>query len=240
MTRIIPLLDYFIFAGKSSLEFRVRISGNGTYKTAERVTETVIVPGRNGDLTIDDKRFGTVDYVYEAYIVDNFDENYSGLINYLLSKKGNHRLEDSYHLDEFRMAKFNGPIEPNVLMAEAGSFDISFRVQPQRFLKSGEREITLSAGTFKVKNPTLMTALPKITVTSGTGDLVIGSQHAVLSANNGNTVIDSELQDCYEGTTNRNPDLALSDGFPALGEGFTEITVPAGMTVKLQPRWWKL
>ena len=72
MKRIIPIFDYFVFAGKSSLDFWARISGNGTHHAPERHIETVIVPGRNGDLTISDDRYGTVDQTYDGFIVDNF------------------------------------------------------------------------------------------------------------------------------------------------------------------------
>ena len=239
--RIIPLLDYFIFAGKSSLDYMVRISGNGTYKTAERIAESVIVPGRNGDLTIDSHRFSTSEQFYEGYIVDDFIENYEGFVNFLLSHPGNERLEDSYHLDEFRIARFAGPVDPSTIMDEAGRFKITFKCQPQRYLKIGEKDIEITgAKTLRLTNPTRMTALPKIVVTSGTGTITIGSQTATLDANNGATVIDSELQDCYEGSTNRNANLTLSDGFPELKDGATDISVPAGMSIKIQPKWWRL
>ena len=241
MKRIIPIFDYFVFDGKSSLDFKMRISGNGTHNIPERIIETVEVPGRNGDLTIGDSRFSTVNQFYDAYIVDDFMTNYQAMANYLMSKHGNFRLDDSYHLDEFRMARFTGPIEPNTIMDEAGKFTITFKCQPQRYLKSGEREITISAGTSKkLRNPSLMEARPVLRVT-GSGAFTIGDESITITGNTGTITIDSELQDCYEGSTNKNQSVTFSDGkYPALAAGETTITAPSGMTIRIVPRWWRL
>ena len=241
MTRIIPLWDYFIFAGKSSLDFRVRVSGNGTHNIAERIIESVTVPGRNGDLTIRDEGFKTVNQTYDAYIVDDFMMNFSAMANYLQSMRGNQRLEDSYHMDEFRMATFAGPIDPETVMDEAGKFTLTFKCQPQRYLKSGEREITISAGTSKkLRNPSLMEARPVIRVT-GSGTFTIGGKSITITGNTGTITIDSELHDCYEGSTNKNQSVTFSDGkYPALAAGETTITAPSGMTIRIVPRWWRL
>ena len=241
MTRVIPIRDYLIYNGMNSLDYKVRISGNGTYRAAERDIESVVVPGRNGELTIDRNRFKNSQQTYDAYIVDGYQENLSAFMNGLLSSAGYSRLEDSYHLDEFRMARFLGPVDPESVMDEAGRFELVFDCKPQRYLKQGEEEITIGPSETKVLfNPSPMTALPRIVVTSGTGDIVVNMQHCTLTANNGATVIDSELMDCYEGTVNRSGSLTLSDGYPRLIAGENSISVPAGMTIKIQPRWWKL
>lgn len=244
MKRVIPLFDYFVFAGKSSLDFRARISGNGTHNAPERHIETFIVPGRNGDLTISDDRFGIVEQSYDGYIVDDFMDNYSGLINWLMSHRGNQRLEDSYHPDEFRTARFVGPVEPDTIMDEAGRFTLTFQCQPQRYLKIGELPITVSAGSAKAyRNPTMMDARPKIVVT-GTGTFHIGYYDVTVTQNPTETIIDSELQDCYSddfGAENRNPYVQFSDGYPIMHGGEIEqITAGAGINLTVYPRWWRL
>ena len=244
MKRVIPLYDFFTFAGKSSLDFKAVISGNGTYRTPERHIETVLVPGRNGDLTISDDRYNTVDQTYDGFIVDDFIDNYSGLANWLMSHRGNHRLEDSYHPDEFRMARFVGPIEPDTVMDEAGRFTLTFKCQPQRYLKIGERAIAVPAQSSKgYRNPTLMDARPKILVT-GTGTFYINTYEVTVTSNPGTTVIDSELQDCYLddfSATNRNAYVTMPDGFPVMHGGEHEqITAGAGVSLTVFPRWWRI
>lgn len=237
-----PVYEYLIFNGRSSLEFRTRISGGGTYKSPQRDISTIEVPGRNGTLTLDNGRYTNVQETYEAFITEDFDANLTALRNFLQQDSEYHRLSDTYHPDEFRMARFIGPIEPDVRFNEAGSFDLTFDRMPQRWLTSGESPTAVtSAEAVTLYNPTNQTALPKIVVTSGTGTIRINDVTMVLTANNGATVIDTEMQDAYEGAANRNNQLTLSSGvFPALAPGNNSIDVSSGMTIEIYPRWWRL
>lgn len=241
MTRVIPIFDNFVFDGINSLDYKVRISGDGTYRSAERDIESVTVPGRNGDLTIDRKRFKNSKQYYDAFITVNYQDNLSDFINAMLASPGYHRLEDSYHPGEYRMARYVGPLEPESFMDESGKFEIEFDCAPQRYLKTGEIPVVITGpATVQLFNPTWQTALPKITVTAGTGDIVVNSQHCVLAVNNGSTVIDSEIQDTYEGSTNRNGNITLSGGYPVLVPGANSVSIPAGVSVSIVPGWWKL
>ena len=66
---------YLYFAGRDSREFGIYISGSGTFNAPERDIEFVSVPGRSGDLTIDNGRFLNVTGTYPAFIHQNFAEN---------------------------------------------------------------------------------------------------------------------------------------------------------------------
>ena len=233
---------YFVFNGKSSLDFSAVIDGNQTFKGAERDIERFTVPGMNGDLTIDNKRFNAYIQPYSGFIVKNFERNSEALRNWLTQDGAIHRLEDSIHPDEYRMASYAGPFDPSVIFLEAGSFVIDFYCQPQRWLKSGERPVTVTAGsTVKLWNPTLFNAKPLIRVTQGTGQINVGSEVIRLTANNGNTIIDCQLEDAWEGNTNRNGDLTRVTGeMPTLPPGESVISVGSGMVIELTPRWWKI
>ena len=177
--RYIPLFDSFVFNGKSSLDFKCKISGNETFRRPARDITSIEVPGRNGELTIDNGRYKNVTIPYNCFIAENIRENLSSLINWLSQSPGYSRLEDSYHPNEYRMARYTGPLDPEVFYAEDGRFDLEFDCQPQRWLTSGEQPVEVSAGSSVVLvNPTLKTALPKIVVTAGTGQIGIGSQTA--------------------------------------------------------------
>ena len=242
MSRYIPLFDSFVFNGKSSLDFKCKISGNETFRRPARDITSIEVPGRNGELTIDNGRYKNVTIPYNCFISENIRENLSSLINWLTQSPGYSRLEDTYHPGEYRMARYTGPLDPEVFYAEDGRFDLEFDCQPQRWLMSGEQPVEVPAGGSVVLiNPTLKAALPKIVVTAGTGQIGIGSQTVTLSANNGATTIDSEMQDTYEGATNRNGNVSFSNGrYPELAPGTTTITAGAGMTLAVYPRWWQL
>lgn len=240
--RKIPIYEYLIFNGRSSLDFKVRISGAGTYKSPERDISSIEIPGRNGSLTLDNGRFKNVRTTYEAFIAEEFEENFSAFKNFLQQDSDYHRLEDTYHPDEYRMARFLGPLDPDVKFNEAGSFTLSFDRMPQRWLTSGESPTRISsAAAVTLYNPTQYKALPKIVVTAGTGQIRVNDTILTLTANNGATVIDSEMQDCYEGATNRNKQLTLNSGsYPALEPGSNVISVASGIVIEIYPRWWRV
>lgn len=109
--------------------------------------------------------------------------------------------------------------------------------KPQKWLKSGLDGISVS-GSSTITNPTLIDAKPLLEVT-GTGTITINDSELTLSTNTSTTIIDCELQDAYEGTINRNPDLVVVGGFPVLKSGDNSVSV-SGCSINVIPRWWRL
>lgn len=233
--------QYLIYDGANSLDFNVKISGDGTFSAPEREVEKIEVPGRSGDLILDNNKFKNITVKYDAYITKDFSTSAARLRAFLLSRKGYLRLEDTYHPSEFRMAAFKGPFDPSVTALESADFTLSFDCMPQRWLKSGENYFTVLAGeTVTVRNPTEYTALPLILVT-GTGTFQVNDITVQVNENSGATVIDSDIQNCYEGTINRNPDVAMTDHtFPSLEPGQNTIIAGAGIVLQIKPRWWTI
>ena len=232
---------YFIFDGKSSLDFTAIIDGNKTFGSAERDVEEFQIPGRNGNLTIDNGRFKAVKISYDGFIVKDFENNAESFRNFLTKDSQYHRLEDTIHPDEYRLAMYAGPFDPKVVFLEAGSFTISFTARPERFLKSGEKEIEITTSAVRVYNPSFFTAKPIIKVVSGSGPINVGSTIITLTANAGNTIIDCETEDARRGTVNMNQFIErTTGGFPALPPGETAISCGENMVVQLIPRWWKI
>ena len=252
--------QWLTFGGKSLKDFDVYISGNGTYNAPERDRKTVAIPGRNGDLTIDNGRFKNVTIKYPAFIVRDFDTNVGALRDYLLSFTGYARLEDTYHPDEYRMARYNNGLN-NIKMVDsliAGQFDLSFDCKPQRFLKDGEREIYLggalnSGASQELINPTNQNAQPLLRVWGdGVGTIVtingvtLTIDHAVTDV-----FIDCEAQECYLGNgTNWNSHVTISGNtFPVLLPGANAIgwqnrdsssVSDYQSYLAITPRWWRV
>lgn len=132
-----------IFGGVNSRDFGVWISGSDTYAAPERDTEHVSVPGRNGDLIIDNGRWKNKQVTYPAFFPYNFPEKMEAFRAAICRKLGYQRLEDSYHPDEYRMAEFVNGITPTNMAAynKSGDFRLTFNCKPQRFLKSGDEPI---------------------------------------------------------------------------------------------------
>lgn len=232
--------NYFLFNGHSSKDYGVYISGLNTFGGAERDVDVISVPGRNGDLTIDNGKYMNVRVTYPAFIYDKFDMNVSAFRGMLLSTKGYKRLEDSYHPKEYRRARYMGAFEPSVVdWLVAGEFDITFDCDPRRFLKDGEKAMAITTGDV-IKNQTLFEAKPLIRA-YGTGTVTINDISVVVTSADVYTDIDCELQEAYKGTTNCNGNITLTDGkFPVLESGNNEITFTGFSQLELTPNWWIL
>lgn len=115
------------------------ILGKGTYGAPSRDIDQIHVPGRNGDILVDNGGWNNITVKYpDCTILSNFDENVEKLRDYLFSKPGYHTLVDQYHPDEVRYAEFRGPFNPEAHTGtgnDSGSFDLEFNCKPQRFLR---------------------------------------------------------------------------------------------------------
>ena len=234
-------MHLFTYNGKSSGDFGVVISGQDTWRKAAPDLERVTIPGRNGELILTNKRYNNVEIPYECGIIRNFDINYTGFINHLLSDPGYHRLEDSYHPEVYRRAVFEAETAPDMTALNAqGTFVVTFSCKPQMYLKSGELKQEFANGGV-IYNPTRHEARPLIRV-YGTGELYIGDQMIRITECSSHTAIDCELQEAYKDTVNCNDKIELAeDDFPSLSPGRTTITYNGGIyRVEITPRWWML
>lgn len=234
--------NWFTFNGKSSKDFGVYISGLNTFGAPERDISTISISGRNGDLTLDNGRYKNIDISYPAFIFDRFDNNIEGLRNFLLSQKGYQRLEDTYHPNEYRMARYKGGFSAKVIdELYAGEFDLTFDCYPQRYLKSGEQVITITTDS-SIYNEYMQIAKPLIRA-YGTGTFTIGDISVQITTADDYTDIDCELQEAYKDdlTTNCNANIVLLNGdFPSLTSGDNEITLDGITQLEIEPRWWIL
>lgn len=134
---------YLIFDGVKSSDYGVWINGRETFNAPARRYKEYAIPGRNGVLTIDEGAFEEQEVTYPAFIVNNFSANVQAFRNALMARNGYVRLTDSYHPDEFYLAKYMSGLEADVTpWGRAGKFDLTFKRDPRRFLLSGETPIT--------------------------------------------------------------------------------------------------
>lgn len=232
------MINYLTYDGKNLRDYGVYVNGTYTFSAPQRNITKVVIPGRNGTLTIDNKRFENIEVSYDAFIIREFAENIEGLRNYLSTAAGYRRLEETYHPDEFRLARFVSGLNVTAtpLMRE-GNFTLKFDCMPQRFLKSGEIpvEYTTAGSIF---NPTLQQAKPMLRVW-GNGTVGIGSATLTIANTTNYTDIDCESMDAYYGATNRNSNI--SGTFPVLEPGANGVALGGSVTkVQITPRWWVL
>lgn len=227
--------------GKSLSDFHAWYDGSEWWKMPQKEIENLQIPGKNGDLTIDGHRFSNITIPFNCYIHKNFAQNYSNLINYLMSLTGYQRIESSEEPDVFRMGLIKAQIEPVMGQFNVrGQFSIDIDFMPQKWLKIGENRIEVN-GSETLVNPTAFDAAPTLYV-QGTGDITVNDSTMTLANNTGTTVIDCGAQNVYEGTINRNSDITLTDNaFPSLVPGTNTIEYGTGVTsLIVVPNWWKL
>ena len=244
-------MGVIMFGGVSSKDVGIEVETFPTYDIPEREFEVVHVPGRNGDIILDNGTYKNVSRTYQVSIA-TYDTHYhqkmAAVARWLCDSPGYLRLEDSYEPDFYRLAYFNKQLSIDNLFNEAGRAKLEFTCKPQKYLKSGEFPIYLDANG-KIRNPTNQIALPiiRVEVDNSTGGTIIFTSgtyvcsFSILANKGTEFIINSELQDVYINGTGKNDCVSFTSGyFPSLiGNATTNITLGTGITsVEIIPNWW--
>lgn len=233
--------DYFVFNGVDSRTYNAFIFNETEHNAPARVYSKQAVPAKNGQLFVDEKRYGDVTVKLPFVIYQNFTESERDLRNFLLSTIGYKRLEDSRFPDEFYLAVYDSNYTVRVTKDRSmGKGVLSFTRKPQRFLKSGETATTLTASG-GISNPTMFDSKPLLRI-YGTGTVEIGDNAVTISEADTYTDIDCEIMEAYKGTVSRNAYVSIQNiDFPVLHPGSNGITLGTGITrVDITPRWFRL
>lgn len=241
-------MEVVTFNGKASDSFDIPIliESPPTYVYPERDYEVQHVPGRNGDIYIDKNSYKNVQRSYALAAGDDY-ESYDKLANqiatWLHSATGYAKLYDTYEPEYYRMAMYveTGTLTP--IVRNGIRITANFNCKPQRFLHSGDDVITVSSSNTNITNPTQYTSRPIVTVYgSGVGTVTINGIKVTLNDIDTYTVLNSEIDDAYKGTVNKNPYIVLDNGiFPELKAGDNTIIFTGGVTkVEVIPKWWTL
>ena len=156
------------FGEINSADYGIYISGEGVFDAPKRAVEMVSIPGRNGALAVDQGYYENITVSYPAFNyepdIDDFKEALSDFRNALASQVGYQRLSDTLHSDEYRMAVFRDGLDINPIKYNTASqFEIKFDCKPQRFLTSGETEVTVESGD-TLTNPTQYDSSPLLMI----------------------------------------------------------------------------
>lgn len=243
------LLNYLIFDGIKSSDFGVFISGEGTFNSPARKGTVVSIPGRNGDLFMDEDSFENIPGKYPAFIgtksESDFRDKLSAFKSEILSRGNYKRLEDTYHPDEFRLAIYKSGLEVDPKhYNRAGEFELEFDCKPQRFLVSGETPQTFTSSGM-ITNPELFSAAPLLEIV-GTGLITIGDYSLRIDANPGTIYVDADIVEAYSisggSLVSENGNVIYTDHKPPrIAPGNVSVTLGAGITsVIITPRWWRL
>ncbi len=232
------------FNGVTSSSFNLQVERRPDYEIPEKDYDSFHIPGKNGDLLIFNGSYKNVVRSYDVAIGSRnglFTSMANDISSWLCSPSEYARLEDTYEPDYYKLATYKGPATIENILGNAGRATIEFDRKPQRFLKTGDTKVVVTSGQ-TLNNPTKFAALPIITVKgSGSGILKVGGYTVTISAIDVELIINSEIQDAYKGTLNKNQTITLSSEFPKLISGGNEISYSGGITsVEIIPKWWTI
>ena len=232
------------YNGNSSDEVGIVVETPPDYEIPERNYEIIPVPGRNGDIVIDLNSYKNVVREYNIAIGEedgDFSVLSSKIANWLYSGHGYLRLEDSYLPEYYMMAAVIAPNNIINILQQAGRATVQFNRKPQRFLKSGDRPITVTKQT-TLFNPTQFNSKPLIIVNgTGSGVVNIGGYSVKIDNLEDEITIDCELEESYKGSENQNKKVTLSNGYPLLVPRDNIVNFSGEITkVTIIPRWWTI
>ena len=228
-------MNYFEFNGVRSSDFGLIISGKDIYSAPAPDVSFVSVPGKNGDVLIDNNRFNNVTVSYNVAFRNV--KSRAAAIKLWLCRVGYFVLTDTYQPHYFRMAAFSSNLKIDELIENVGQAQISFNCKPFMYSLAGRKTITLTEpGT--VTNPEAFVALPHIKII-GSGDitLFIGARAYAVRSVESYIELDSELMAAYKGSVLYNDKINFTE-FPSLPTGENNISWAGTVTqVEIVPRW---
>lgn len=232
------------FAGIRSDEMNLIVEHYPAKQFPERSYEVIEVPGRDGDVVIDNGNFKNYRQSYSVFIDANdpdeatYQRVSSKIAEWLLSSPGYQRLEDSYDPEFYRMAYYSGGSNFSNFFNIYGRGSIEFTCAPRRFYKSGEEEITLING-LELTSPSNFPADPifKVTPSGSSPTIGVNGNSVTFSSNSSFTV---DVQN-HTAKTSNDTRVNMSSGYyENLKLSKENIFTFSGCSVVLIPRWWTL
>lgn len=238
-------LHSFTFNSVASSTYGIYIKDKMVYGAPARSVSAITIPGRSGDLLIDNGRFENFRGWYDCYFIPNNTyttlQSLSRAVKAWLNPSVNYyTLTDTYNPEYFRKAAFSSQLDFVETLLKVGSTKIAFNCKPFLYLTTGQSTLELTAaGT--ITNPESIASLPYIKITgSGNVTLSINAKSYALTTIGPNIEIDSEIMNVYRGTTSLNSKMT-SDGFPVLEPGANTISWTGTVSkVEIIPRWCTL
>lgn len=227
--------DYFIWIGAKSTDYGIHVSEHPPITLpAERTTQTN-VPGRPGSLTTLEG-----EDVYDNLLLTCtcFVTDMSRIAEIGRWLKGGGTLTFANRPGRYYKARIANqiPFERILRGNPHCSFSVNFRCYPFWYAEDSH-EITLTTSGQFITNPGSAYAEPVITVCgSGTITLMVGTTIVELEDIDGSIIIDSVMQEAYQGTNLMNEHM--TGEFPVLKPGANVVSWTGTVTkVVVKPNW---
>ena len=241
-------INWINFKGLDSRDFNLLIRTKDTYKRAERDISFISVPGRSGDIVIDDGKYPNVEIEYGMRLIstqypelsenENFFYSFEDVNRWLVSDGNYYSLIDSYDNMYYRKACLIKGLEVEQPHHSIGDFSIKFNCKPFRYRLDGDEIITVTQKGTGIYNTEMYPSLPYMKIT-GNGDiwLHIGGRQYNFYDVSGYVECDSEAMNVYKNLISKN-NYYQGTEFPTLQPGENVISWAGNVSkIEIKPRW---
>ena len=202
------------------------------------------IPGRSGDLIIDNGKYPNIPIKYTMSLVRQCEITLADLTNkikdWLLIGPGYFPLWDSYDPRYIRYASVTSGFAFSQEAKDVGTFPITFNCMPLKCAVDGLRAIEIPAAGATLINPEQYNSKPYIKV-YGSGDITmsINSQTVTIDSLDGYAEMDSLSMTIYKAQSSLSS--KMSGAFPVFVPGDNEISFTGNVTgAEIVPRWCRL
>lgn len=234
-------LNYLVYKNICSLDYNLYISEKGTYKGASRDISYESIPGRRGDLIIDNGRYKNITIPYQMTLVTNEYRDFTTLANliktWLLTDVGYFELWDTYDKSYYRAASYSSEINIEQELRDVGKINLSFNCKPFKYSLDGQKIIVLENPGY-VYNAEFFSSLPYIKIV-GNGNITLTVNESSFYFENVEDYIeiDSEIKNAFKENISQNNKMKTYN-FPSLSRGKNTISwVGSVQKIEIIPRW---
>ena len=232
---------YFIYNDKSSKDFNIKIKSINNLSSPQRSIEKILVPGRNGELILDNGNFENFILTIECYLnCSSEDKNVIAreIKKWLQSDFSYKKLILSDDTEFYYEAYCDTKLDFEYVSSNFESFLISFSCKP--FKKKMNDDVITITESIVINNPYLVSN-PLIKV-MGVGDVLvnINNQKLILKGLEDEIEVDCEIMNAYKKVNN---DIILLNNkmysdFPILEAGENQISFEGNVSkIEITPRW---
>lgn len=235
--------DFITYRGQSSDRFGLRVYNEMVYSSPEADISFEELPGVDGDVAMDNKRYKGVTREWPARLIspegDRVEKQAKKISDWLKADTGWGDLEWTGDPGYIYRAIHYQPIDVERMLVNFGSATLRFRLKPFKYLDWGlnARDIT---ETKILNNPERFESQPLIELTViGSVDLKINDTVFPLKNTNGSLMIDCEAEYCSDSGGNAN-EKAEFYPYPRLVPGENVFSWSGAGTLSkivVTPRW---
>lgn len=231
------MIHDFEFNDKSLFDFGAIITNAPQWVVPQRDTSSVSVPGRSGDLIIDNGRYKNVSVQYSISTIPSFMsktlfETVNEIKDWLSTNGAYCKLIDTYNHCYYRLARASNINDIVNEIAMIGSTTITFDCKPFLYRTDGDELKQITSKSFTITNPEPYESEPYFKI-FGSGNITVSVEEYTFNLTDVSDYleVDCEMQDCFREYANCNSQFTGT--FPKLISGTNRIVI-TGAVSKIQ------